>query len=78
MALGGELRRECLSYVSGYSVRAQRTGNTQSYLEPIRDSMQSPIEGRSEIGKRRGEGSLLAQKPTKPMLKNQPNLLIIL
>ena len=103
MALGGEPRRECLSYVSGYSVKAQRTGNPPSYqepnsqslqktyrrgrgnpayLEPIRDTMQKPIEGllgRTENVEGRGAiGWKTAQKhvenssaklPKPPMLQ---------
>ena len=49
MALGGEPRRECLSYVSGYSVKAQRTGNPPSYQEPNSQSLQKTY--------RRGRGN---------------------
>ena len=43
--VGGENQRGSLNGNSGYSAKAQCTGNTPSYLEPIRDSLQIPIEG---------------------------------
>jgi hypothetical protein len=42
--LGGERHRGSVSYVTGYSATAQRTGNP-AYLEPISGSLQKPIEG---------------------------------
>jgi len=45
-AWGGERQRSSLSIVSGYSARAQCTGNN-AYLEPNRNRMQKPIEGLS-------------------------------
>ena len=42
--VGGDLERGSLTQFSGYSVRAQCTGKP-SYLEPIRNTMQKPVEG---------------------------------
>jgi hypothetical protein len=53
--LGGEKQRGSINRIMGYSAKAQCTGK-QAYLEPIRNSMQEPIGGRS----------LFAQKPAKP------------
>ena len=43
---GGSQRRKAVCSL-GYSASAQRTGKTRSYLKPIRNSLQNPIEGRS-------------------------------
>ena len=43
---GGDFQRSNASRFSGYSAKAQCTGNPRSYLVPIRNTMQSPIEGR--------------------------------
>ena len=43
-ALGGERQRSSASSETGYFETAQRIGK-RAYLEPIRDSMQLPIEG---------------------------------
>ena len=42
---GGEIQRDILTNNTGYSATAQRIGKP-SYLEPNRQSMQKPIEGR--------------------------------
>jgi hypothetical protein len=45
-ASGGESRRDCFSYVSGCSKKAQCIGKL-SYLDPNRNTMQKPIGGLS-------------------------------
>jgi len=45
--LEGETQRNSLNHALGYSETTQRNGNTPSYLEPNRDSMQKPIGGLS-------------------------------
>jgi len=44
--VGGENQQTSLNSSTGYSATTQRKGKP-SYLEPNRDSMQKPIEGRS-------------------------------
>jgi hypothetical protein len=58
--MGGENQRGSLNRITGYSEKAQCTGNP-AYLEPNSQSMQKPIGGRS----------LLAFSAFKSMLKNQ-------
>jgi len=50
IVLGGEVQRGSVIHVTGCSEKAQCTGNSRSYLEPISSCMQKPIEGRSRIG----------------------------
>jgi hypothetical protein len=76
--LGGERHRGSVSYVTGYSATAQRTGNP-AYLEPNSGSLQKPIEGLSEkIEDRSRIGCSVNQKhaekpePPKPTRNQSP------
>ena len=42
---GGDLEKGSLTVFSGYFTKAHRTGNKLSYLKPISDSLQKPVEG---------------------------------
>ena len=47
--VGGEIQRSSLTHDTGYSEKAQCTGNKSSYLEPNSGSLQKIVEDRSRI-----------------------------
>ena len=47
LCLGGDCSRGGVIFDSGYSSKAQCTGNPIAYLEPNRNTLQKPKRGRS-------------------------------
>ena len=77
--LGGERHRESVSHVTGYSAKAQCTGNP-AYLEPNSQSLQKPIEGvyqkkiedKSRIGCSVNQKHAEKPEPPKPTRNQSP------
>ena len=73
--LGGENQRGSIIHDTGYSEKAQCTGNQRSYLEPITNSMHEPIEGVYRVTKKIEDRSRIGcrvnQKQRRRLIKRE-------